>query len=473
MKPPPAEQGVQGRAKTPVAALAKVESPAPAYPVASLAARLASLAPDRLAATTEAAVRALLRQGEATNTRLSYSSAMRYWCAWYAARYGQALVLPVPVPVVVQFIVDHAARRPDGEQAPSKVQEGEERTEPSAGGEGVADGETPSPQPKASKAGTRRASISELVTELPADVDAALVAGGYKGKMGPPALNTLVHRIAVLSKAHQMVNAGRTGEGGFAEALVSPASGHRRSDADDEAGSRTGAISKSDRLLNPCADPLVRELLARTRRAYAQRGVRPQKQRALTRDPMHQILATCDASMKGIRDRALLLFAWTTGGRRRSEVASAQLEWLQRVDASSFTYTMGHSKTNQRGQHRPEDVKPLVGSAAKAMQNWLKVLAKAGVKEGEIFRRIRRGGHVGEPLAPAAVREIVRERCALAGIEGDFSAHSLRAGFVTEAGNQALPLAETMAATGHRSVASVVGYFRAVDSRGQKNLLDV
>jgi hypothetical protein len=31
--------------------------------------------------------------------------------AWYAARYGHALALPVPVPVVVQFIVDHAARR--------------------------------------------------------------------------------------------------------------------------------------------------------------------------------------------------------------------------------------------------------------------------------------------------------------------------------------------------------------------------
>lgn len=62
-------------------------------------------------------------------------------------------------------------------------------------------------------------------------------------------------------------------------------------------------------LVNPCADPLIRELLARTRRAYAQRGVRPQKQRALTRDPLQQILATCDESPKGIRDRALLLLA--------------------------------------------------------------------------------------------------------------------------------------------------------------------
>jgi hypothetical protein len=35
---------------------------------------------------------------------------MRYWAAWYAARYGDVLRMPVPVPVVIQFIVDHAAR---------------------------------------------------------------------------------------------------------------------------------------------------------------------------------------------------------------------------------------------------------------------------------------------------------------------------------------------------------------------------
>jgi len=62
------------------------------------------------------------------------------------------------------------------------------------------------------------------------------------------------------------------------------------------------------------------------------------------------------------------------------------------------------------------------------------------------------------------VRAIVKERCALAGIEGDFSAHSLRSGFVTEAGRQNVPLAETMAMTGHHSVATILGYFRNEDS---------
>ena len=234
---------------------------------------------------------------------------------------------------------------------------------------------------------------------------------------------------------------------------------------------RIAVLSKAHQLAketNPCADPLVRELLGRTRRAYAKRGARPHKQRALTKDPLQAVLATCDDTLRGKRDRALLLFAWATGGRRRSEVAAATLENLRRVDAKSYLYTLTHSKTNQAGAERPEDVKPLVGSAA---------LGHAG-----LARRAEGKRHQGRrPLPPhpqrrapgrgagaAAVRDIVKERCAMAGVEGEFSAHSLRAGFVTEAGRQNMPLPETMAMTGHQSVATVMGYFRAESALGSK-----
>ncbi|WP_213956918.1 site-specific integrase [Variovorax sp. dw_954] len=380
------------------------------HPLVNAAEWTPVLEPARLTQTAEAAARALLREGESANTRASYASAMRYWCAWFAARYGQALQLPVPVPVVIQFIVDHAARKPDVD----------------ANDPFDANGNATDATTAASPKSTATAK-AKLVHELPPEIDQALVDNGYKGKLGVPALNTLVHRVAVLSKAHQLAKEG-----------------------------------------NPCGDALVRELLGRTRRAYAQRGARPRKQRALTKDPLQALLATCDETLRGKRDRALLLFAWATGGRRRSEVAAATLENLRRVDAKSYIYTLTHSKTNQSGIERPEDVKPLVGSAAVAMQAWLAELKERGVKEGALFRRIRKGGHLGEPLAPAAVRDIVKQRCALAGVEGKFSAHSLRAGFVTEAGKQSMSLPETMAMTGHHSVATVMGYFRAESSLNSK-----
>jgi hypothetical protein len=441
MNPPPSEPADDGPS---------APAPAAQHQLATLAERHAVLDPARLAATAENAARALLRQGESVNTRMSYGSAMRYWCAWYAARYGHALSLPVPVPVVVQFIVDHAARRHEDGDADGGA-------DGSTQDNGMPDEADQARHRKPPPVGPRR-KAGELVSELPPDVDHALVKNGYKARLGPPALNTLIHRIAVLSKAHQMAHAGTTG----ATRASAPSSGP------GSPGRATAGVPNGQKLANPCSDPLVRELLARTRRAYAQRGARSKRQRALTKDPLQLLLATCDESLRGKRDRALLLFAWATGGRRRSEVAAATLENLQRVNAEAFVYTLAHSKTNQRGELRPEDVKPLVGSAAAAMTEWLAVLQAHGVQEGPIFRRIRKGGHLGEPLAPAAVRDIVKERCALAGIEGRFSAHSLRAGFVTEAGKQNMPLPETMAMTGHQSVATVVGYFRAESALGSK-----
>lgn len=123
-----------------------------------------------------------------------------------------------------------------------------------------------------------------------------------------------------------------------------------------------------------------------------------------------------------------------------------------------FVYNLAYSKTNQAGVDLPENSKPLPGPAAVALTTWLQA---SGILEGAIFRSVRKGGQPGDALVPAAVRAIVKERCALAGIEGDFSAHSLRSGFVTEAGRQQVPLADTMAMTGHHNVATVMGYFGA------------
>ncbi len=324
-----------------------------------------------LSDSTLHALKELLREGEAANTVRSYQSAMRYWAGWHQFRLGQAITLPLPVDVVLQFIADHA----------------------------------------------QRSTPYGLRCELPPSIDAALVQSGCKAKLGAPSHNTLVHRVAVMSKAHQ--NRG---------------------------------------IPNPCHDEKVRELLSRTRKAYAKRGERPQKKSAITKDVLQQLLATCDDSLRGLRDRALLLFAWSSGGRRRSEISSADMQYLRQIGPGQYLYELAFSKTNQSGADLPENTKPVLGAAGKALADWL---AASGINEGAIFRRIRKGGHLGEPLQAPAVRAIVKERCALAGVDGDFSAHSLRSGFVTEAGKRNVPLAETMALTGHQSVATVLGYFRA------------
>jgi hypothetical protein len=133
----------------------------------------------------------------------------------------------------------------------------------------------------------------------------------------------------------------------------------------------------------------------------------------------------------GVRDRTLLLFAWASGGRRRSEVTGAVMEQLIAIDANTYLYRLIHSKTDRAGAANQIE-NPLVGVAATALTEWLQA---SKITSGPIFRRIR-GSVVVEALEPQAVRDIVKRRAALAGLNGDFSALSLRSGFMTEAGRQ-------------------------------------
>ena len=131
----------------------------------------------------------------------------------------------------------------------------------------------------------RRQTEQGLTSEMPAALDQELVRLKVKGRLGPPGLNTVLQRVSVLSKAHDTLG-----------------------------------------LPNPCRAQGLRDLLARTRRAHARRGAAPARKPALTREPLQALLDTCDDSLRGLRDRALLLFAWASGGRRRSEVVRATIE---------------------------------------------------------------------------------------------------------------------------------------------------
>ncbi|UNK49895.1 site-specific integrase [Lysobacter sp. S4-A87] len=328
-----------------------------------------ALDPARLDAAATEAVAAFVAAGTAAHTARSYASALRYWVAWCALRYGWALgKAPLPAPMAVQFAVDHLALPPRGSFA------------------------------------------------LPDAVDAALVAHGAKARRGPLALATVGHRLAVLSKWHRL----------------------------------HGWPSPSDHAV-------LQTLLVNARKAQARAGVRTRKKTALALEPLQALLATCDDDgLRGVRDRALLSLAWGGGGRRRSEVVALQVGDLRALDADTWVYALGATKTDSSGDRRE---KPLRGPAAQALSAWL---AAAQLRDGPLFRRLQRGGHVGTTaLGADQVARIVQRRARLAGLAGDWGGHSLRSGFVTEAGRQGVPLGEVMAMTEHRSVATVLGYFQA------------
>ena len=262
----------------------------------------------------------------------------------------------------------------------------------------------------------RRNADGELVWELPPEVDQALVASHLKAKLGPWTLSSVRHRVAVLSTAHRLKQAA-----------------------------------------NPCEQPAIRTVLSRAARAAVKRGERPRKKTAITLVELEAMLGTCDDSLEGRRDRALLCFGFASGGRRRSEIAAADLRDLRRIGETGYLYRLEHSKTQQAGvtaSSTPD--KPVLDRAAIALEDWL---GASGITEGAIFRRLW-NRRVGPALSPAAVGEIVQRRARLAGLEGDFGGHSLRSGFVTEASRQGVALPAIMQLTEHRAVASVIGYFQ-------------
>jgi hypothetical protein len=159
---------------------------------------------------------------------------------------------------------------------------------------------------------------------------------------------------------------------------------------------------------------------------------------ALTKDPLQLVLATCrrDAARQARSSPAPLCL----GHRRPASFRGgrATLENLRRVDARSSSVGVclhAHAFQDQpvrAGSSRGHQT-PGPGRHRGAGHAGLAHRQRASRKEPSSAASAR-GGHLGEPLASAAMRDIVKERCALAGVEGEFSEHSLRVGFVTEAG---------------------------------------
>jgi len=256
--------------------------------------------------------------------------------------------------------------------------------------------------------------IVDHLEGLPEPVDAALVAEGAKARRGVHSIATVSRRLAALSVAHEAQGAE-----------------------------------------NPVQLPQVRALMAAARRGRARQGLAPQKKRAATLDVLNPMLETCGDDLRSVRDRALLLFAFASGGRRRSEVAAAQLENLSTVPGG-FIYRIPWSKTDQQGVGREV---PVLGRAAVALQAWLEA---AGIVAGNLFRAVDRSGSVGAKLSGKAIARIVKKRAQLAGLDAQkFAAHSLRSGFVTEAGRKGVSRNDAMALTGHKSSAVFDGYYEA------------
>lgn len=265
---------------------------------------------------------------------------------------------------------------------------------------------------------------------MPAGVEEALRLDGRLRALGPHAISTVRRRLALWATFHRWRG-----------------------------------------LEAPFKAPNVRNALRLAGRA-SRRPRGRKSARAVTRDVLERLLATCNGGrLIDTRDRALLLVAFASGGRRRSEVARlAVRDMVERPSVPgrgsragemlpALALRLGRTKTASA----EEDERVLiVGRPVDVLKAWV---CAADLSDGPLFRPIDRWDHVGEgAIDPQTVNDVLKKRCRMAGLDAQaFSAHGLRSGYLTEAARQGVPLQEAMRQTRHRSLQQAASYYNEAE----------
>lgn len=181
-----------------------------------------------------------------------------------------------------------------------------------------------------------------------------------------------------------------------------------------------------------------------------EKGARQKQAPPITRDRLRAMSGACDkATLAGRRDRLVLVIGWALAGRR-SELAAINLPDITVEDDGSLAILIKGSKTDQdaagevvyvpAGEHVDTDPVGL-------LQDWLTGLTDvdADITTGRLFRAVTRWGKPAQrdSLTDQVINRIVRDAARRAGLANweRYSAHSLRAGFATQAAADGIPLA--------------------------------
>lgn len=225
----------------------------------------------------------------------------------------------------------------------------------------------------------------------------------------------------------------------------------------------SGLRAAMDALGHPFSALAVKEarraLIVARKRIMKEPGTRGRgNARAFTVEELRAMSASCPDTLRGARDRALILLGFAIGARR-SELANLHISDVTEV-AAGLEVHVRWSKVHEERRPKVPYGQHLETCPVRAWKAWLDA---ASITEGPAFRSIDRHGNLGASITPEGIGDAVTELGAQAGL-GKRTAHGLRSGMATEgrrAKHDAVAIARQGGWTKHSR--EMLGYMQVID----------
>lgn len=191
------------------------------------------------------------------------------------------------------------------------------------------------------------------------------------------------------------------------------------------------------------------------------KAAKPNQKAAFSEEQLQKLLTSLPETPIGLRNRAMILCAYTSGGRRRSELVGMRREHLKLV-SRGYIWDIPRSKTSLSGfSSEIPHVFRALPSSTEALDAWLD---RAEIRQGFVFRPVDRHGNMSkddEGVSGRVFAELLKDGAASLGLhEETFSGHSIRASFITNSLRNGDRIDAIMRKTGHKSVAVFIRYAR-------------